>query len=383
MQSSARKAATIRGGTYSVASGMSFTGSDNGETWIAYPGEVPVLDGGGQGTLRLGNSSRMTFQGLTFRNMGADGVFIDYGDAFTIQSNVFTNCRLGCITANFLTNSVLDSNTIDGQSPGNPAGNTGNAYSAIHLYGTSSNNRITRNLIKNTQGGGIGLDNGPTQAGCSNNIIDRNLLQNVDTNVVDFGAIYIYDPSHAGVGNQITNNVVDQYGGPNGVANAVKGIYLDDLTSNVLVSGNIVRNGGAWAFMIHGGDRNTITNNVWDLSSSGTQLAFYQSSPFGSYGMSSNVFTKNLVYSASTYPSSLYLIYKGSGDASLAASNNLYYSATGAAIPNSGFVDSNRILSNPLFASPSTANYAMPPSSPAYTTVGFAPLPTDQGPLQR
>ncbi|MCU1325298.1 MAG: hypothetical protein JWN34_668, partial [Bryobacterales bacterium] len=383
MQSSTRKVATIRGGTYSVASGMSFAASDNGETWIAYPGETAVLDGGGQGSIRIGNASRMTFEGLTLRNMGADGFFIDYGDAFTFRSNVFTNCRLGCITGNFLTNSVLDSNTIDGQSPGNPAGNTGNAYSAIHLYGTSSNNRITHNLIKNTEGGGIGLNNSPTQGGCSNNIIDRNLLQNVDTNVVDFGAIYIYDPSHGGTGNQITNNIVDVYGGPNGVANGVKGIYLDDLTSNVLVSGNLVRNGGAWAFMIHGGDRNTVTNNVWDLSSSGTLLAFYQSSPFGSFGMTSNVFTKNLVYSGSTYPSSLYLIYKGAGDAPLAPSNNLYHSATGAAIPNTGMVDSNRILSNPLFAAPSSGNYAMPASSPAYTAVGFAPLPTDQGPLPR
>jgi len=381
MQSSSKKTVTIRGGTYALGSGMNFTTADNGEAWVSYPGESVILDGAGSATIRLTNPNHMTFQGLTFRNMGVDGLFVDFGDYLTIQSNTFLNCKQGCLTGNYVTNSTIDRNTIDGQSPGNPAGNTGMGYSAINIFGTSNNNRVTKNLIRNTQGGGIAFSNGPTQTGCSNNIIDRNVLRNVDNNVVDFGAIYIYDPSHAGVGNQITNNIVDGYGGPNGVANAVKGIYLDDLTSNVLVKGNVVRNGGAWAYLIHGGDHNTVTNNVWDLSSSGTLLNFYQVSPIKDYGMTFNVFTKNLIYSASSYPSSLYLIYINSGDALISASNNLYFSATGANIPNTGIVDSNRVLANPLFPSPSTGDYSMPATSPAYSTVGFTALPTDQGPM--
>lgn len=375
IRSSGNKTITLRAGTYS--SGMSFTAADNGESWIAYPGETVVIDGGGSGTFGFTNPNHMVFRGLTFRNMGPDGFSINYGDSFTVQSNTFSGCTNSCFLANFLTNSVIDSNVVDGQSPGNPAGNNGNGYAAISFMGTSSNNKVTQNRITNAQGGGIAFGNGPTQAGCSNNIIDRNVLRNVDSNAFDFGAIYIYDPSHMGSGNQITSNIVDGYGGPNAVANQVKGIYLDDETSNVIVSGNTVRNGGAWAIMVHGGDHNTFTNNILDLSFPGSLLGFFQVSPIKDYGMVGNVFTKNLVYSSDGFPSSLYQIYVSPGDASLAASGNLYFSATGASVPNNGYMDSNRILANPLFGSPSSGDYSMPAGSPAYVLAGFVPMQTN------
>ena len=379
MQASGTKTTTLRAGAYSVTSNLSFSTADNGEAWIGYPGETAVVDGGGTGVFSLTNPNHFTLQGLTFQNMGANGAQHQLRGLF--HHSVEHLQRLRSVLPQWQTSLPTRSSTAtpsDGQSPGNPAGNNGNGYAAINLFGTSSNNRVTRNLIKNTQGGGISFGNGPTQSGCSNNVIDRNLLQNVDNNVFDYGAIYIYDASHTGVGNQITNNVVDGYGGPNGVANQVKGIYLDDETSNVLVSGNVVRNGGAWALMIHGGDHNTFTNNIWDLSFPGSLLGFYQGSPIHDYGMAANVFTKNLIYSSSAYPSSLYLIYLYQGDALVASSNNLYYSAAGAGMPNTGMLESNPVLANPLFTSPSTADYSMPQSSPAFTLVGFAPLATGQ-----
>ncbi len=72
-------------------------------------------------------------------------------------------------------------------------GTTASAYSAIALGWGSSNNQITHNLIQNCQGAGINFGAGPNRSPNSNNIIDRNILQNVDTNVVDMGAIYLYD----------------------------------------------------------------------------------------------------------------------------------------------------------------------------------------------
>src|ERR1700719_925374 len=47
MRSSSTKTTTIRAGTYSVVSNWSFTTADNGETWVSYPEETAVLDGGG------------------------------------------------------------------------------------------------------------------------------------------------------------------------------------------------------------------------------------------------------------------------------------------------------------------------------------------------
>ena len=51
---------------------------------------------------------------------------------------------------------------------------------------------------------------------------------------MDSGAIYIFDRSHSGVGNQITNNLIKNVGnGTSYATNWTKAIYLDDLTSNV------------------------------------------------------------------------------------------------------------------------------------------------------
>src|SRR5439155_7948696 len=97
------------------------------------------------------------------------------GSGHTVRWNKFLNCMISCLSGSGLTNTVIDSNTIDGQSPGNPAGSTSSAYSAIDIWYGSSNNRITHNLITNTQGGGIAFAAGASDPPNNNNIVDRNI----------------------------------------------------------------------------------------------------------------------------------------------------------------------------------------------------------------
>src|SRR5262249_46453894 len=161
---------------------------------------------------------------------------------YIVRWNKFLNCTISCLSGSTLSNAIIDGNTMDGQSPGNAPGKTDNAYSAIELWYGSSNNRITHNLITNAQGGGVAFNGGLGDPPNNNNIVDRNILRNVNTNVVDSGAIYMMDRSHTALGNQITNNIIDGNGGTNFLTNQTKAIYLDDLMSNTLVSGNICRN---------------------------------------------------------------------------------------------------------------------------------------------
>ena len=97
--------------------------------------------------------------------------------------------------------------------------------------------------------------------------------------------------------------------------------------------------------------------------------------------MAGNVVTKNLIYWASETPSTLCLVGINQGDALPNLHMNLYFSATGANVPNVDVVDSNGILTDPLFANPAAGDYSMPGNSPAFTQVGFKPLVTDQGPV--
>jgi hypothetical protein len=382
--SSTVKAVTIRAGIYSIASTLSLDWSDSAELWISYPREIAVLDAGGTGGVTLSGVNHVKFQGLTFQNMGATGLYLSGGsNTISIQWNTFYNCNSSCISGAGVTNTIIDSNIINGQSPGNPTGNSSSAYSAISFWYGSSNNQITHNLIANCQGGGVAFSAGPTDPPNNNNVVDRNILQNVDTNVIDNGAIYMMDRSHSALGNQITDNIVDGNGGTSYLTNWTKAIYLDDLMSNVLISGNICRNCGEYGLQIHGGDHNTIVNNIFDLSSAGTLIGLYQNNALmKDFGMNGNVFERNIIYLSNTPPASLWRVGISSSDAVPVDSTNLYYSASGASIADSGTIlDASPFYANPEFTNPLARDYSMPSSSLVYGLIQFQPLPTDQGPL--
>jgi hypothetical protein len=383
-QSSTIKTTSIETGTYSIASQpLTFGAQVSGETWVKYQTNAVTIDGGGTGYADANGVNNLTIKGLTFQNLGVGpnggGMYLS-GSGETIQGNTFLNSLDSAISGASLTNSLISNNTVNGQSPGNFDG-TSNEYAAMLFWYGSSGDQITHNLIENAQGGGIQFSAGPTDPANNNDIIDSNKLINVDTSTFDNGAIYLDDRTHTATGDQITNNVID--GNGNGQNNdETKGIYLDDLTSNVLVSGNLLYgNVGEYGIQFHGGNKNTIQNNVFDLSS-GETLGLYQDDPtWGQYGMTSNDFKSNIVYYTGAAPSPQWeWAQSDTSMAALADTGNLYYSASGAAISNSGpIVDSRPYYANPQFQSASTGNFSMPSTSPAYTDLGWKTLATNQG----
>ncbi len=387
MEGEAIKTTTIRGGTYSVASNFTLSSSDANETWLPYFGETVILDGAGKGYMQAIGANGLTIDGLTFQHLArgphGGGLYLN-GSNYTVRWNTFLNCLESCISGSGVQHALIDSNTLNGQHPGNPSGSTAIFYPAISLWYGSSNDTISHNLIENTQGGGIQFSTGPTDPAASNNVIDRNLLENVDTNVVDAGALDIYDAAHNGTGNQITNNLM--FGNNTNFAALTKGIYLDNLTSNVTVSGNICNKCGTWAVFLHCGDHNTIANNIFDVSTLATgNIAAMIGVQDGagctsSIGMAGNSFTNNTVYTSGNFPT-LWWVNNQSGDSLPMDNTNDYYSATSATAHNVTVVDASPNYVNPGFTNPTANDYSMPPSSSVYSVIGFPSRPTSVGPV--
>jgi len=320
---------------------------------------------------------------LTFQNFGLvpsqpGGIYIS-GSGHTIRWNKFLNFNQCVISGAGLQDSLIDSNTIDGVAPGNPPGVTTSAFSAIELWLGSSGNTISHNLLQNCEGGGIDFNTGASDPSISDNIIDRNKLINVCTSVVDNGAIYMMDRTNGGTGNEITNNVICNYGDGT-LSDQTKGIYLDDGMSGVQVSGNLVYGTpGEWAIQYHGGENNTVTGNIFALKSS-QQLALYQTSSQGNTAMGGNTFEGNIVYYDSGAPSPIW-DRSGSPTNNPTVSGNLYYAASGS-VPNTGsIVDASPTTANPQFTNVAGGNFYMPLSAPAYSAISWQTLKSDQGPL--
>ena len=292
-----------------------------------------------------------------------------------IRWNTFVNCVDSCIWASNSNYDLVDSNTLTGG--GAPT------VPAIIFSTNVSNNVISRNRIQNFKGTAIAVRCTGAEI-CNHVTIDRNLILTVDTNSWDSGAIGLMDRGHHSVGLRVIYNRID---GDGTASTNTRSIYLDDQTSNVFVFGNICRRCGSWALQIHGGDHNIIRGNIFDVSW-GAKVGYYQSAgyyghPSTNYGMQGNIFQQNIIYSSGGFPSSLwtYLNQSSTPIAPLNNSSNVYWSASGASIPNTVIPDTRFYRANPLFLNASAGDYRMPSHSPAFSLVGFPTLPTDQGPL--
>ena len=397
------KTVALRAGTYPLPSPLLFDSTDSGESWIAYRRESPEIDGAGTGYITFQQTVAFTIEGLTFKNFGFKPMSYTFqivafnSSRFVIRWNKFVGCRYSCFFGVFLSDSIIDSNVVDGQSPGGPPGKSGIFYSTITLSNGSSNNRVTHNLIENAQGGGIALIAGVPDHPNNDDQIDRNLLRNTVSDVVDAGAIYLEDRTHSATGNRVTNNVIEGVGGPNYVKSWTKAIYLDDLTSNVLVAGNICYvTCGEHAVQIHGGDHNRITGNIFALSGA-TMVGLYDDEQipagvpngppkggFASPWMADNVFDGNIIYSLYPLHSPLWQTSLHDPHMVLPEDKNNIIFASNAAAANAGpIIDKSVVYADPEFANPRSGNFEMPPNSPARTRIGFPVLPTDQGPLPR
>ena len=368
MQGSGTKKTIIEAGTYSLAANWTFSSSDNGESFVAYPGATVIISGGGSPAstnkvITTSSASNLTFKGLTFQNLGTaagnnGSVFFTGGSNLTLQYNTFNNCEDFCIAFNGVATALVDSNHFNVV-----INNTVDTGSAVTMFNSHSNITISHNFCEMTgyacadQGVGVG-------AGTATNIVyDSNVSVNACANgiggspdgITDCGAYYMMDRNFTASGMKIINNVSFHIG--HGDANqATKCIYLDDDISGVTVSGNLCYDVGTWGVQYHGGNNNHLTNNVFVLTpnalNGNQQVGFYQTQPsFSGTTMSGNTFQNNVVRYTNGSINGQVWQQSGTPANFPAISGNLYYVATGASYPNS---TTNFIDSSPIYCGPSS-----------------------------
>jgi len=363
----------LEAGTYSVTSQI---GVASGTTWMPAPGVSlgsVVFDGGNDGSLNIPimvyGTSNVTFYGLTFQHMGA-----------TWDPNTTTN-QLAAIVVQDSANILFDSLSFyDIREVAAVQFNADENVTASHnAFDTISNRSLSSYTVDFGQSCGTY---------CNKNIT---FSYNTTTRAVqygtDVGAYYMDDRTHSATGDVINNNIASGFKAPvpGSASQQVVCIYLDDDQSNALVENNICfgGTGNYYATLWHGGDHNTVTNNIFDLTGDSTQIiGLYQDigTSNTNFGMSNNVFSHNIVLTNSG--ASLWETCCGLPVTLPTLSDNLYwpnYASTGP------IVDPSATVANPLLtnaSNPASNAYALSPSSPAITMLGFAPIDTSQyGPV--
>jgi hypothetical protein len=273
MQGSSIKTTYLMGGTYQLSSTLALSDKDSGESWLAYPGQTPILDGGNKvspGITITGNTgtSKISVRGITLRNVPGDGI-----DIWNTSSD------------------IVDSNTIYNISK-----------NGIVIMGDSTGINLTHNLIYDIAQHAIQAGNDPSNNSNHNILIDSNYIHDVNTQsgLSDTGAIYFDDRAHAESGIVISNNEIQNFG-QSVSGNGARAIYLDDESSNVNVANNFVTGAGAFAFQVHGGDHVVFTGNFFDTTGITAEPFLYEddvASGFPNYGMAGNSFVQNTVYLA-------------------------------------------------------------------------------------
>jgi hypothetical protein len=336
MRASSVKTTYLLGGTYTRSAPLKLYKEDNGESWLGYAGQTPVLDGGESTPMGITvTGDRITIRWITLQN------FVKIGINVWNSSNV-----------------LVDSNTILNTLC------TGWNQGGISLSKNINNVRVTHNLVKGSQYAGIMYVNSSGDRYSSLDISFNEVLDTC-TKVKDCGALYADDEDHQGTGLVLRNNIVGNFGDD---SKESKGIYLDAYISNAVVEDNIVYGSGSYGMQIHGGSNDVFRNNIFDISGVKT-LGLYQLHPTPrapAGGMNGNAFTCNIVYSSKTPPPALWSVKLGSNDNTPRVEKNLYWGSV-RALPNGGPVaDASPTVADPHFESPAEGKYSMPADAPSF-----------------
>lgn len=299
------QAAEQTGATTVIVNAGTYTGNDvlsSADNGLTISGSQGVSI---TGSFSISNASSVTLSGLSFQGNGSNvavtatnsqslsivgnnftgtgqAVLLDGSTNSSVSNNSIFNTTASAIEAkNGANSNLFSSNTINGDT-------TPGTIGAIYLHG-ANNSTVTHNQITNTTGAAISLSDffGPGTTGTQNNgsVVSFNSLNQVDTTAPDSGAIYILGRSQEQNANiTVSNNLIQNVGSAAAVGSPTEhavGIYLDDNTSGVSVTSNVVIATATLTdpFEIHGGSNDTISGNIFDLTSGVTDFGLFQQDP--------------------------------------------------------------------------------------------------------
>lgn len=220
----------------------------------------------------------MAFQGLSadytsisncnISAIGDNAIDFGYSNNLTITGNTITDCNNDGIACWYGTrNTVINSNILTriGMIAGAGENDTGGLYNkgaytgiAISDIGLSNTNTIRYNSIVQTGYNGIEI-NGDSY------VVDENFVNYPCSLLDDGGGIYTYTGpiTITYKGRTISNNIVlNSTGNDLFDYKAADGIYLDDFSANVTVTGNTVANCEAYGYFLHNCHNVSVSKNL-------------------------------------------------------------------------------------------------------------------------
>lgn len=351
-------------GTYDRGETLRLDVSDKGQSWLAYPGQRPVLDGGTTTSTAIQiNGDDISVRWIEFQNFVANTIRIGEGDA---------------------KKALIDSNTIINTLSGDEG-----EQAAIYICcGIHADVQITHNLIDGADDAGIRASSsaasgaarrGASEGDISGLTIAHNAVYNACRSVDDCGAVSVSDPAAKSANISFDNNVIGNFGT---ATNGSRALSLDDNASNVTLTNNIVYGEGQWAVRFHGGSSNSVSNNIFDVSELGAAITLYEENGEQTppEQLQKNSFTCNIVYTEKEeLPDPFVETPKGgvSGKA-LGVSGNVYggFKAGGTATVEAPKIDLNPKVVPPgaVFNDPAEADYSFAGENPGEEFCGFKPI---------
>ncbi len=351
---------------------------------LAQGAVVPRLDT----LVRLDGASGVTIRGLAFADTPYTGTAIDLRNASgnRLSGNYFSNLGTG-LTLTGSSNNGIDGNRMehlgangvqitDGSNGNRVTGNritdigtVRKDVAAVMLYG-ARNNAVSGNEINGSPRYGVSLKNWDADTGNVGNVIEQNRIVNTGTETADSAAIEMLGRSNLDTQTIIRGNVID---GVRGLATDAAGnwldrqksfgIYLDDMTNGVTVTGNFIHDTGWDSVFVHGGDANRIDNNVALLTNPRERFVRLEWAPLGgdSGRLTGNSVTRNIV--VSTTGNDYWDLLTPGG---FTMTGNLIQGGrgyTGAAGGAGGGTDTQ---GDPLFTDPDSGNYRLRAASIAF-----------------
>lgn len=213
----------------------------------------------------------------------------------------------------------------------------------------------------------------------TNNLISRNRILNIGSTVglSDLGGIYTLGISP---GTVIDHNWISDV---NSFNYGSWGIYLDQASTDIRVSNNLVYDTGGALFHQHWGVRNVVENNCWAYGGRTINGAGIRTD--SANNTNEFYWKRNILYfdppAGNHLPVALGTIaeYKN-----VSFADNLYYSPNGAPMIFPGNVtfsewqksgrDARSIVANPMFRNAKARDFELSPDSPAIRKLGFVPI---------
>jgi Ca-dependent carbohydrate-binding module xylan-binding/Right handed beta helix region len=348
MEGSSIKTTYVEGGTYNLTSTITLSAADSGETWQYYPTDgvdSAVLDGGTSvaSAFYLSGATNVTINGLTMQNFTEHTVDVDVGS----NGAVIENNNIGFMTV---------------------APPVEDASASVGIYVIDATNvTVANNYLHDLACGGIGVLAYYGGQSVNGDVISGNVIVRADLQSSDAGGIGVDMDATGNSGGHvtITNNYISDLGASG--ETDLRDIYLDDNSSNVTVTGNVlgafatgVATTGAFdnAILIHNGSNDTISGNIIDIGSGYVNtVAWYFDGNSLTGNMSGDTFTGNIVVSnfagGENFPSGVaYWEAVGQGGSAswFTISNNVYWNyASGGQVFSDGNLvnDANPIITNP------------------------------------